>query len=493
MDISKEFAPFGSLALVAPTEILKPTFSSIRDLDSRAGPRGTVLHPVNETCIGVIADHQENIEYQRQKLRAMMAWAKLSDGAKLPELADAQAAFPALLSPMSVVFDLEALHDNPMISFLGRKLELFSEPFRAPEEQAASASSLLLSLVFEQSAETIGLLAPHEFEAKWQDRGGNLFSIAGFALPFSKVDFRMNQVLATISVEELAHATSEPGSEAYDRLAGELLLDQELEPADDPQLAGPRTEVPFILVNLPGQIEPVHPQKAGDTNPSRNQLQIARVEAGQEGGILDLSNWSLTMRLEEARSLAAAANACEARSHSALYAAIGSAYDLAIAASQAPQELEKFLHEAKITVVPCAPMTAIVKLVFGSSYDKTRITEYSAALAHAMRIGLRSGALSDLLQENEGGLKSLVQEERRLRKVEQGKTPTLRTGPSAALAKKLRILPALSSSGLSATGDEFVLVLARRSNGGAPVLVGEIPRDVAMLERAARKLVASQD
>ncbi len=474
MDISKEIAPFGSLALAARNEILDP--------DSRTGPRGTILHPVDESYVLVTADHQETIEYQRQKLRAMMAWAKLSDGAKLPELVDAQAAFPALLSPMSVVFDLEPLHDNPVISFLGRKLELFSEPFSASEDQAASASSLLLSLVFEQSAETIGLRAPHEFEANWQDRDGNLFSIAGFALPFSKGDFHVNQVLAAISVEELAHATSDPGSEASDRLAGELLLDQELEPADDPQLAGPGREVPFILVNLPGLIEP-----------ARNQLQIAKIESGQDEDVLDLSNWSLTMRLEEARSLAAVANACDARSHSALYAAIGSAYDLAIAASQAPQELEKFLHEAKITVVPRAPMTAIVKLVFGSSYDKTRITEYSAALAHARRIGLRSGALSDLLQENEGGLKSLVQEERRLRKVEQGKTPTLRTGPSAALTKKLRTLTALSLSELAATGDEFVLVLARRSNGGTPVLVGEIPHDVPMLERAARKLLANQD
>jgi hypothetical protein len=363
---------------------------------------------------------------------------------------------------------------------------------RATGEHAASASSRLLSLIFEQAAETINSLAPHEFEAKWQGRGGNLFSIAGFALPFSKGDYHVNQVLAAISIEELAQATSEPGDEAYDRITGELLLDQELEPADDPQLAEPPREVPFILVNLPGQIEPVRPQRADDTDPPSNQLQIVRVETGQDQDVLDLSNWSLTMRLEEARSLAAAANASEARSHGALYAAIGSAYDLAIAASEAPKEIEKIFHEAKIKVAPRAPMTGIVKLVFGSNYDKTRITEYSAALAHARRLGLRSGALSDLLQENEGGLKSLVQHERRLRKVEQGKTPTLRTGPNAALAKKLRTLPALSLSELSATGDEFVLVLARRSDEGTPVLIGEIPRDVALLERAARQLVASQ-
>jgi hypothetical protein len=251
--------------------------------------------------------------------------------------------------------------------------------------------------------------------------------------------------------------------------------------------------VPFILVNLPGQIEPVGSPKEGYDDPTSNHLQIARVETRQDDDVLDLSNWSLTMRLEEARSLAAAANASEARSHRALYDAIGSAYDLAIAASQAPEEFERILHEEKITIVPRAPMTGIVKLVFGSNYDKTRIAEYSSALAHAKQIGLGSGALSDLLHENEGGLKSLVQQERHLRKVEQGKPPTLRTGPSAKLAKKLRTLPALSLSDLPATGDEFVLVLARRSNGGTLDLVGEIPRNIALLERAAHKLIARQD
>jgi hypothetical protein len=331
MDIPKEIAPHDSLALGARTEFPRPTLAGIRNLDGQPGLSRTMLYPVKESYMGVSVDHQQTIDYQRQKPRAMMAWLKLNEGAKLPELAAAQATIPALLSPMSVVFDLEPLRNNPVISFLGRKLEQLSEPHRAPGEQARSASSSLLSLIFEQSAETISSLAPHEFEAKWQNRNGTLFSIAGFALPFSEGDYRVSQVLAAISIEELAQATSEPGNHAYDRIIGELLLDQEFEPADDPQLAEKPRGVPFILVNLPGQIEPVGSPKEGYDDPTSNHLQIARVETRQDDDVLDLSNWSLTMRLEEARSLAAAANASEARSHRALYDAIGSAYDLAIA------------------------------------------------------------------------------------------------------------------------------------------------------------------
>lgn len=38
-------------------------------------------------------------------------------------------------------------------------------------------------------------------------------------------------------------------------------------------------------------------------------------------------------------------------------------------------------------------------------------------------------------------------------------------------------------------GDEFALVMVRRTEGGKVVMLGEVPRDVAMVERAARHLL----
>jgi hypothetical protein len=40
---------------------------------------------------------------------------------------------------------------------------------------------------------------------------------------------------------------------------------------------------------------------------------------------------------------------------------------------------------------PRAPYLPFVKLVFGTEYDKTRLTEYATALAHARRVGLGKG------------------------------------------------------------------------------------------------------
>ena len=42
-------------------------------------------------------------------------------------------------------------------------------------------------------------------------------------------------------------------------------------------------------------------------------------------------------------------------------------------------------------------MTPVVKLIFGAGYDKTRITEFAAALDYAHRNIVAQGSLADLL------------------------------------------------------------------------------------------------
>lgn len=501
MDISKEIGPFNSAAPSARPPLPRTTPSGYADLSRRDG-KGRPPPKLEADSFGRKATRPQPVpEYQRQKLRAIMAWAKWHEGTKAqdgpnsPPLLESLAADLPLLTPLSVVFEREPDRPNPSVAFLGSALERLAEPTPAASghEQAGSACSTLLSLIFDLSADAIASRVPHEFEAQWQDRFGFLHTISGFALPFSKDEQHVDQVMAAITIAE--RNQSSPGSilGTGERELDELLLDQELEPAGDPQPADPPQNVPFILVSLPDPGESGRAQRARETDRPPNLLLIAGDKTGPDADVLDLAAWSLTRCLEEARGLAAAADVSEARSHGALYAAIGSAYDLALAASQAPEELEQLLHASNIAVVPRAPMTGIVKLVFGSDYDKTRIAEYSAVLALGRRKGLESGALAKLLDENEGGLKGLVQEERRLRRSEQGKEPGLRTVPRAAIARKLRSLPARPLSELSADGDEFVLVLARRPDGGTPVLLGEIPRDPALLERAARKLVAQLD
>ena len=193
--------------------------------------------------------------------------------------------------------------------------------------------------------------------------------------------------------------------------------------------------------------------------------------------------------LAAARELASTARVSEDRSRHALYAAVGRAYDFSLAAKEAPEEYDTLIEESGLTVQDRAPMTPVVKLVFGSDYDKTRLTEYAAALTHAHRLELERGTLADFLSNADGGLKGVVNAERRLRREESGKPVEPEHAIREALAKKLRELEALTMEAIAAEGPEFSLVMVRRDGKGGLDVIGEIAEDTGLIERAGRKLV----
>jgi hypothetical protein len=194
--------------------------------------------------------------------------------------------------------------------------------------------------------------------------------------------------------------------------------------------------------------------------------------------------------LASARELALNARSSEDRSRKALYAAVSRAYDFSLEAAASPAEYDELIADNGLSVQERAPMTPIVKLVFGADYDKTRLTEYAAVLGHAHRAGLEQGDLADFLAKADGGLKGVVAEERRIRAEEAGKTRKVKDAPSKALAKKLRKLAGQDLETLHGEGAEFAVVMIRRDENGNVVMLGEIADDIALVERVGRKLVS---
>jgi hypothetical protein len=198
---------------------------------------------------------------------------------------------------------------------------------------------------------------------------------------------------------------------------------------------------------------------------------------------MELGDW-----LASAREMAAQARNSEDRTRNALYEAIGRAYDFSLAATDNPADFDELVADSGLSVQERAPMTPVVKLVFGADYDKTRLTEYAAALSHAHRLELPRGSLTDYLRGAEGGLKGVVRAERQLRRAESGKADPA-ADSREALAAKLREMPALALADIAPYGSEFALVMVRRSETGELVILGEIPEDAALVEKAAKKLV----
>ena len=227
------------------------------------------------------------------------------------------------------------------------------------------------------------------------------------------------------------------------------------------------------------------------------------VEAGGDGNVDDVTiieTSALAAEIAEpeglydclasAREMAQTALNTEDRSRKALYAAMGRAYDFSLEAQGNPADFEELMADNGLTMQDRAPMTPVVKLVFGAEYDKTRLTEYAAVLTHAHRLQLSRGALTDFLRTAEGGLKGVVNAERQARKLEQGK-PVEETsgGIRTTLATKLRKVEPVNIGDLSIEGAEFALVMVRRTPSGDLVILGEVPEDVPLIEKAARKLL----
>ena len=200
---------------------------------------------------------------------------------------------------------------------------------------------------------------------------------------------------------------------------------------------------------------------------------------------------ALEAAIADARKLAAFYHFVEARSRNALYDAIGCAHDLSIIARRFPVEYSQTLRKAEIDVADRAPLVALVKLVFGKDYDKTRLSEFATVIAHCQRKELERGAAAKYLAESPGGIRRIVAMERLHRHGEDGiDIPAERTEPRKTIARKLAKVPSHGMEILEGAGDEFVLVIARRDPQGGATLVGEVPRDIPLLEKAARKFLA---
>jgi hypothetical protein len=198
----------------------------------------------------------------------------------------------------------------------------------------------------------------------------------------------------------------------------------------------------------------------------------------------------LAQLLSEARASANDYGAMKARTRKALYEALGRAYAFAIYADERADEYAHLLQVNGLTVQDRAPNSPIVKLVFGAEYDRTRIAEFAAAIAYGRRTKLLVEEFVGFLNEFEGGLKAVVGLERLRRKVERGTVNDgARIEARPAIARKLREIVPKDWDELSSIGDEFTVLVARRLPDGRVAMVGEVPRDIALLEKVARKLL----
>ncbi|HEU5285579.1 MAG TPA: hypothetical protein VFU20_03580, partial [Sphingomicrobium sp.] len=231
--------------------------------------------------------------------------------------------------------------------------------------------------------------------------------------------------------------------------------------------------------------QPDEPSPAWDDGPSGDfaeddgaidgaaaAIAVPEIVLGDDAGLAD---W-----LCAARETAEEVKSADGRSRAALYRALSRAYDFAVAAQRDPDDYAELLEESGVKAQARAPMTPIVKLVFGIDYDKTRLTEFASALSWAQRHQVELGGFEKLIEKQPGGLKALVAAERQARRPQAG--PDTR---AEAARERLRSAEPLALQSLPGD-EEFCLVLTRRGADGTHQPVARIA-DPALVERAIRR------
>ncbi|QNM82426.1 hypothetical protein H8M03_10460 [Sphingomonas sabuli] len=397
---------------------------------------------------------------RRMHVRAYNYWVSLLDGRDYPSIEDLEPGDLKDFAPHSVLLDFTAGRDNPATPYIGDAIRVECD---LPEQVTTIdevPSRSLLSRLTDHYMQIIANRAPVGFEAEFDNQRNETISYRGILMPFSSDGETIDFIYGVINwkkgdgVAPVLRAALPPiaADEEPLELTDAVAFDDQ--PLD---LTEPLAE-PAAAYQVPHIDEP-----AEDLG----------TELGDDAGLAD--------RLWAARESAEAVKDAEGRSREALYRALSRAYDFALAAMAEPDDYAELLEDSGMKAQARAPMTPVVKLVFGIDYDKARLTEYSAALSFAHRQGVETGAFFEFITRQAGGLKALVVAERAARRP-QPKTDT-RTEQAR---EKLRTAPTLSAV---ESDEEFALVLTRRTRDGVHEAVAIVDDD-AMVERAIRKVGA---
>ena len=474
---------------------------SYREHPSDFEPAASQPAAVEDVTIAIGTDER------RMHVRAYNYWVSLLDGRDYPSIEDLEPADLADFAPNSVLLDFTCGQENPATPYIGAAIRDecgLGDQIRTISD--VPRKSLLFRLT-DHYLEIIANRAPVGFEAEFLNQRGVPICYRGILMPFSSdgdtIDFIYGvinwkqvgdapqtdlappveaQPVAELPELELAEPLIEPLGIAEPRAVVEQ-LEGENEQADPDTVAAlasliarPQDEEPKPLLATKQKATAFHQPFARpvDISPlvDDSAEEIPVPELDDEAGLAD--------RLCAARETAEAVKSADGRSRVALYGALSLAYDFAIAAQNNPAEYMELLEESGVKAQARAPMTPIVKLVFGIDYDKTRLTEFASALSFAQRQQIALGGFQKFIEAQPGGLKALVAAER------QAKRPEPRTDTRLEEAKEqLRSAVPVMLDEIQGQ-EEFALVIVRRnaSGGYEPVAIVDDP---TLADRAIRR------
>lgn len=426
---------------------------------------------------------------RRMNVRAYNYWASLLDGRSFPSVVDLEPDRIETFRDNSILLDFSRDPERPAMRYVGRLLrdECGLRPGETRPDHIPGRS--MLSRLTDHYLEIIANRAPIGFEAEFANLRGNQTLYRGILLPLSDDGETINFIYGVISWKEaLSEAESAEllleldNAVAPEEAPLELLAD-DMVAGDDRVTAGNDVDRDDDDMLLDLAESAILTPGTGDASPL--ELVDALEPADETMALAPYLNGDLAEDLDTARAAADRVNAVDSRSRAALYEALDAAYRFYHSAKAAPEAYERLLREREMTMQDRAPFTPVVKLVFGADYDKTRLTEYAAAMSHAEREAVGVGHLRDYIERFEGGLKGLVKAERAFRAKARGNQ---RVDTAGQIEASLAARPALVRVPLVVKSQApFVLLLARTGEAGTLEVIDMIDSDDKLIASALRK------
>lgn len=383
------------------------------------------------------ASDVEDLEERRLHILAYELWASLLDGREFPSLVDFTSEAIAFFREQSFLIDFSQGYAAPEIRFIGGELQAQSEARLTGRPLADAPRQSLIGRLGTHHMEVLANRSPIGFEAEFETAEDENTLYRGILLPLSDDNEHIHFILG------VANWKSE-------RLGGR---------ADQ----GPDDEPAIVLVE-----------------------DIAEDELGLGSVPTDLAEQvAWTQRQVNAMLALGSAN------RAALYDALGLVFGLYHTLEADLDRYREILAQAGITRQARAPFTPVLKLVFGIDYDKTRLTEYAAALAFAHAQGQSPETVARFIAGQEGGIKGCVRAERENRRARSGQS---QASQLAAAIDRLMRLNTIDLATVDIPEDgKFALLLTRRRAAGGVEPIRVLPERRDGIEAAIRQAARTLD
>jgi hypothetical protein len=272
---------------------------------------------------------------RRMQVHAYNHWAGLLGTREYPAIS--QLNLPGLpeFAPSAVLIDFTGPDGAPMLAHIGTRLAEQAGIDTAPRALSSVPTGTLLSRFTQHYAQIFANQAPIGFEAEFETPTGSKMLYRGILLPFSDNGIAITHILGVINWKE-----------QLDPISSEKLLSEMRGLLEHPvtqvgTLAHPATP-PGARTRRWGWTGQDWGDQSWADGPGAGSQHIWPLgeEAAENGDVLwpQAPRNLLDEQLNIARALAQAARGAPPRDHGALYAAIGAAHDLSLAAEDTPDK-----------------------------------------------------------------------------------------------------------------------------------------------------------